>query len=144
MTLSQQIRIGMAKAFFCSAYADMAEESDNCPDMTDRDWMDVLPGVIDPAALHAAATLLNDMCRVNNVTDIAMLYSRARHVSNDSGWLAQGDREFTGANFGHYCAMQAMGHGVGLADAFGQAAYDAIEVPYVEFGAHSLSVDYFL
>jgi hypothetical protein len=39
--------------------------------------------------------------------------------------------------------MQAMGHGVGLDDAFGPKARDIVRVPYVEFGSHSLSKDYF-
>lgn len=44
--------------------------------------------------------------------------------------------------FGHYAAMQAMGHGVGLHDAFGQDAYLAITVPDLEFGSCHLERDY--
>ncbi|WP_429498802.1 hypothetical protein ACQUFY_05760 [Robbsia andropogonis] len=54
-----------------------------------------------------------------------------------------GDRARTPEMLGHYLAMQAMGTGVGLHDAFGKVAYETIHVPYVEFGAHSLSRDYF-
>jgi hypothetical protein len=52
------------------------------------------------------------------------------------------DRDLTPELFGHYLAMQAMGHGVGL-ESFGRAVRDAINVPYVEFGSHSLECDYF-
>lgn len=54
-----------------------------------------------------------------------------------------GDRDNTIEHFGHYCAMQAMGHGVGLRDAFGADVYDRINVPCVEFSGYTLSVDYF-
>lgn len=57
--------------------------------------------------------------------------------------IGEGDRPNTMEFFGHYCAMQAMGHGVGLCDAFGSDVYKAIRVPYVEFGSHSLEKDYF-
>lgn len=54
-----------------------------------------------------------------------------------------GDRPNTLEFFGHYAAMQAMGHGVGLADAFGDTVSDQVKVPYIEFGHLSLSKDYF-
>jgi hypothetical protein len=44
--------------------------------------------------------------------------------------------------YAHYCAMQSMGQGVGLSDAFGSAAAARITIPYVEFGSYSLEKDY--
>jgi len=53
-----------------------------------------------------------------------------------------GDRPNTAEYFGHYAAMQAMGCGVGLYDAFGPDVYGLIKVPDIEFGAYSLERDY--
>jgi hypothetical protein len=53
-----------------------------------------------------------------------------------------GDRPNTIEMFGHYAAMQAMGHGVGLHDAFGSDIHDKIKIPYVEFSSCSLEKDY--
>jgi hypothetical protein len=52
------------------------------------------------------------------------------------------DRDLTPELFGHYCAMQAMGSGVGL-ESFGRSVRDAIKISYVEFGSYSLEKDYF-
>ena len=137
----EQIEYAMARAFFCSAYADMAEEADTrkakrlVTSMSGRDWMDVLPDGTDPGAVHAAKTLMNDMAS-RNLSGVQALW----HVSTT---MANGDRTCTPENFGHYCAMQAMGHGVGLGDAFGQDVYEKVIVPHVEFGSHSLQKDYF-
>jgi hypothetical protein len=137
------IKVGMARAFFCSAYADMAEESDeaNALAMSGRDWMDVLPEATDPAATHAAQTLTFGMERDNGTT-IGQIYMAARKAWISADATKQGDRDLTPDMFGHYCAMQAMGHGVGLRDAFGEGVADITHVPYVEFGSHSLQRDY--
>ena len=138
----QEIQTAMAKAFFCCAYADMADESDNAPNMCGRDWMDVLPDTIDPAALRAAKTLIIDMFRMNTNGNSSFMYIYWHAEVLHERDPRKGDRDFTPENFGHYCAMQAMGQGVGLRDAFGKAVYDGIIVPYVEFGSHSLQLDY--
>ena len=124
-----------ARAFFASAWADAADESENSPIGPGTEIMDVAPKEIDPAAIHAARTLRMDVERVNGKTigDLMGVIERD----------GDGDRPNTVEHFGHYCAMQAMGHGVGLVDAFGSAVHDAIRVPYVEFGQHSLDRDYF-
>ena len=135
------IREAMAKAFFASSYADQYDEAaSDGADMpfnpSGCDWMDLIPDDIDPAALHAARTLEFDLVHVNGCT-LEQLYQRAEAIGPN------GDREFCEDMIGHYLAMQAMGHGVGLYDAFGQAVYDAIKVPYIEFSGYSLERDYF-
>ena len=115
-----------ARAFFASAWADAVGYS-----TPGGDIMDDMPDVIDPAAVHAADTLLRDMLRANGCTDAAAMLARCPD---------DGDRDHTMEALGHYAAMQAMGHGVGLGDAFGD--HYCLIVPYVEFGDHSLSEDY--
>jgi len=130
-----EFELHAARAFFACAWADQCEESDNADMMSGREIMGIMPGTLDPAALHAARTLRMGVERANGkpVADI-----RA-----DIESIADGDRLPTMEFFGHYAAMQSMGHGVGLYDAFGKAACDAVKIPYVEFGGHSLEKDYF-
>lgn len=144
MNISQRIERGMALAFFASAYAEQAEE---CGQPLSGEIMDQLPQQIDKAALHAAANLEFSIVAYwamgkpkGQTQSTAIIYAHIegiQHIAKDKG-----GRELTPELFGHYCAMQAMGHGVGL-DSFGRAVYDAITVPYVEFGSHSLNLDYF-
>lgn len=123
-----------ARAFFGSAWADACDESG--PGVgAGVEILDAMPQTLDPAAVHAARVLRMDMERQNGAS-IAEMLQRLEPI-------ADGDRELSAEMFGHYSAMQAMGHGVGLGDAFGRAARELIRVPYVEFGGHSLSRDYF-
>lgn len=122
-------------AFFASAWADQCEDSDNAALLSGQEIMHVMPNDTDPSAIHAAKMLYMDMERVNQCS-IEELMTLIEETGD-------GDRENTIEHFAHYCTMQAMGHGVGLRDAFGVEVYDRIMVPYVEFGGHSLSVDYF-
>ena len=124
-----------ARAFFASAWADAADNAVNGPNLSGCEIMDVMPDDIDPAAVHAARTLRMGIERINKLTVTEML--QAIEV------LAHGDRPATMEFFGHYSAMQAMGHGVGLRDAFGSEVYESVKVPYIEFGEHSLERDYF-
>lgn len=145
MNTIEQIKNGMTVAFFACAYADQAEE---CGQPLSGEIMDQLPSVIDPAALHAADTLVKGIIDKfvfvePGLSDGGKLLRVYIYVSNK--WLAsedQGDRELTPELFGHYCAMQAMGTGVGL-ESFGSSVRDAVRVPYVEFGSYSLERDYF-
>ncbi|MNC35321.1 hypothetical protein D3C76_165360 [compost metagenome] len=117
------IKKGMARAFFGSAYADMA---DDCGKPLRGEIMDQLPAVIDSAALHAADTLAFQLEMMHG-QPVAKLFE-ANNATN----------ELTAQEWGHYAAMQSMGHGVGLFD------YDIdLTIPHVEFGSHSLSRDYF-
>lgn len=122
-------------AFFASAWADQCEESDNAALLSGQEIMDIMPPDTDPSAIGAANTLCMDMERINQCSIVALM----RIVEN----LGAGDRANTIDLFAHYCAMQAMGHGVGLRDAFGAGVCDRITVPHVEFGGHSLAMDYF-
>lgn len=135
MTNKQQFDIFVhhaALAFFASAWADQAEENG---DSISGEIMDQYPPVYDPAAIHAATTLAMDMERLNS-RSIAEMMEDVIHI-------ADGDRMVTLEYFGHYSAMQAMGHGVGLEDAFGKEVHELIKVPYLEFGSYSLQKDYF-
>lgn len=135
----------MAKAFFASAYADaydsaVSEGIDPGFNPSGCEWMDLLPEEMDPAAEHAARTLAMDLQRVNGGMSLDELFMLTESVIAEHGG---GDRDLSSEMFGNYLAMQAMGHGVGLSDAFGQAVDDAITVPYVEFTDLSLERDYF-
>lgn len=146
MTIAQQMRHGMALAFFSSAYADQADE---CGQPLRGEITEQLPADIDPAADHAAETLARDLIRSNWRPEIAerpeltvergieLIYRKAESLSADGA-----DRELSPELFGHYCAMQAMGTGVGL-ESFGDAVRDFFTVPSCEFGSHSLEKDYF-
>lgn len=124
-----------ARAFFASAWADMADECGASPWPPGGEIMAYMPEEIDPAATHAARTLRMDVERINGKS----IFDLMAIVERDG----DGDRPNTVEMFGHYCAMQAMGHGVGLRDAFGSDVWEAIKVPYVEFGSYSLQRDYF-
>lgn len=121
-----------AIAFFASAWADQQEENGHS---LGGEIMDQIPDMIDPAATHAAITLAMDMERINPKSIAEMM--------EDIVHIADGDRPETMEYFGHYAAMQAMGHGVGLHDAFGRDIYELIKVPYINFGSYSLERDYF-
>lgn len=137
-TVSTEIKRHMALAFFGSAYADQADEAEQ---PLTGEIMNQLPNDIDKAALHAADTLAMDMCIVNGADQIDKVFNCVAGIQRNTG--DTGDRPVTPEMFGHYAAMQAMGHGVGLYDAFGSEVYSRIIVPYVEFGTHSLEKDYF-
>lgn len=122
-------------AFFASAWTDQCEESENVSILSGKEIMHIMPTDTDPAAIRAGESLLADMERINRCS-IEVLMGIVEDFGN-------GDRDNTIEHFGHYCAMQAMGHGVGLRDAFGVEVHNRINVPHVEFSGYSLAVDYF-
>lgn len=128
-SIKNRIRRGMARAFFACAWADMVDDDPESDSLSGLEITQVMPRSIDSAAWHAADTLCNDLARAN-----AMQCPRTLYLVN------RGDPSLSADDWGHYCAMQSMGHGVGLSD-YGIEA-DAVNVPYVEFGSHSLSRDY--
>lgn len=142
LSTAMKVRRGMAKAFFANAYADLMEEAGT---PLSGEIMDQTPVLIDPAALHAADTLMIQFLdqfifhepNLSDTQKIAAVYMRAVNVKGDD----KGDRELEPELFGHYLAMQAMGTGVGL-ESFGSNIYKATPVPYLEFGSHSLEGDY--
>jgi len=95
--------------------------------LSGKEILDIMPAEIDPAAIDAAETLVHMM-------------EQAAGMGVDSVFLTLGQcKPITAEQFGHYCAMQSMGHGVGLFD------FDIqhVSVPHVEFGSLSLQKDYF-
>ncbi len=128
MNADQEFIMHASRAFFATAWADAVEENGEA---LRGEIMGQMPVEIDPAASHAARTLLFDMLRANQAADAAALLAMCPD---------KGDRPHSLEMLGHYAAMQAMGHGVGLGDAFGD--HDCVRVPYVEFGSHSLEKDY--
>jgi hypothetical protein len=145
-SVALEVKQGMARAFFISAYADAWEEADDSSEnkrqlgsVAGLDWAVFAPKENDPAAQRAADELEVMLKNDNGATDLAELYHRAM----DAKELCQGDKDMNPHNFGHYLAMQAMGHGVGLADAFGDAVYDMVKVAYLEFGYLHLDREYF-
>jgi hypothetical protein len=129
--IKTEILQSMAKAFFACAWADQCEESGNAHILSGKDVFDVMPQGIPQEAFHAATTLQFDLERENK-TDIVSLYEANK---------GEDKYNVSPEMWGHIVAMQSMGHGVSLAD-YG-VAWDALTVPYVEFGSHSLSRDYF-
>lgn len=124
-----------AKAFFASAWTDACEDAEQDSMLSGKEIFDIMPAEIDPSAIHAAKTLYMDMERINqrSIEDMMLCIE-------ESG---NGDRENSIESFGHYSAMQAMGHGVGLRDAFGKDVSEAIRVPYIDFCNYSLEEYYF-
>lgn len=120
-----------ARAFFATAWADQMEENG----ATLRgEILDQIPAKIDHGAVEYAKLLLKKLENLNGKTIEELLDFIDDH--------ADGDRPPTAEYFGHYAAMQAMGHGVGLYDAFGKEVYDTIKVPNLEFGMHNLENEY--
>jgi hypothetical protein len=152
MTTHDEIKTAMARAFFANAYAEQFEEAkDPGVNPAGCDWMDLIPEETDEHATHAVATLAyalqstNPKCRMDGAFGLDLLFAvavAARLRRADESAHEAGDRELTPELFGHYLAMQAMGTGVGL-ESFGEHVREAIIVPYVEFGSHSLAKDYF-
>jgi hypothetical protein len=145
-----EVKQGIARAFFISAYAEAWEEA---PDSSENkrqlgsvagvDWAVFAPKKNDPAAERAAEALAVMLQKDNGAADLADLYHKAWKAKGEAKELCRGDKDMTAHNFGHYLAMQSMGHGVGLDTAFGDAVYDMVKVAYLEFGHLHLDGVYF-
>ncbi len=99
----REIYEAMARAMFVSDWADRQEEKGKTyPGM---DLMDVAPPTSRDALL-AARALAAAVIKDNNVKSLTDLYARALNAGGE------GDAR----KFGHYLAMQAMGHGVSWYD----------------------------
>lgn len=124
----------MALAFFACAWSDYDEqvgdgESSGCK------VMDVMPPAVDPSAVVAAWRLAADMeSRYGATLDV--LLDRAR--ANPSRYA---DRPCDAEHFGHYAAMQAMGHGVGLERVCERSIFP--KMPYFEFSFYDLDPDHY-
>lgn len=130
-SISAQVARGMALAFFARALEELTGH------LTPHGGA-ALPEQIDPAAEHAAFTLACALRVENDVTDLAQLYERAR-LAHRTG---EGSVDMTPIMFGSYLALRSMTSGDVLVEAFGSQVAVSLNVPYVEFGAHSLERDY--
>lgn len=143
-TIDDAIQQGMAQAFFASAWSEQCEETGNGSTLSGKEILEIMPRKRDTAAHHAAKTLYMDMCRANEAAKNS-LFGAATGGPEPYGLIALLYLKHTGGldplTWGHYAAMQAMGHGVGLWEY--DITDDAVKVPYVEFGSHSLEKDYF-
>lgn len=140
-----QFLLGAAKAFFVSAYADFVEEghsTDNELTKAERkarlklprpgageDWCDYAPEP--PPAAFALAGELWAALEATNKANMYMLAERAEKADTEHVSKCEKCKEngFDAEEFGHYLAMQAMGHGVSWFDDHGDFE---IEIPHIE------------
>lgn len=134
-----------ARAFFVSAYADFVEEghsTDNELTKAERkarlalprpgageDWCDYAPET--PPNAYALAGELWAALEAANKVSVYVLAERAEQA--DGEHMGKCDKckssGFDAEEFGHYLAMQAMGHGVSWFDDHGDFE---IEIPHLE------------
>src|SRR5690625_2299505 len=120
--LTREIYEGAARAFFASAYVDQAEEAGE--PLSAGDVVDQLPEETDPEALKAAERLIMGLLE-GNMMWVGALYLRHKGGLDTRTW-------------GHYAAMEAMGHGVGLWE-----YVEGVKVPEIEFTGLHLDRNYF-
>lgn len=113
----QEILDGMARAMFVTTWAHEQEEKGRS--FSGKDLMDVAPATSRDAK-WAAIHLANHIIARNKVEHLTDLYARA---------LAAGGRG-DAKTFGHYVAMEAMGHGVSWFD--NNPEFD-IDIPDYEY-----------
>lgn len=115
---------GAARAFFASAYADYVDDvtSDGSP--LGEEFNQEVPNRTPPAAYALGGELWGGLAALNR--DGAGVYSLARLAQAADGY-DYGPDEWE--DFGHYVAMEAMGHGVSWSD---EHADFRMEVPRIE------------
>lgn len=136
MDIREQILKSMARTVFVTAYADACDEYDNTPldaEANERfadapracrsgDWMDVAPDAaqfMPCAAIEAwqlAVKMLNKFVSLNGEQIHGTDREQTMQTLLDE-WCSSTDRiDRNAGTFGHYLAMQSLGHGVGLND----------------------------
>jgi len=123
----------MARALFVSAYADYVDQS---PDThlpyasMGQDWMDVAPPT-PQYVLDAANQLLGRIEELNktNIWSLLWLAARADEVLGVEGSVHDLPAKYV-SDFGHYLAMQSLGHGVSWWDDHEKFP---MELPHIEF-----------
>ncbi|HLS01117.1 MAG TPA: hypothetical protein VK054_03930 [Beutenbergiaceae bacterium] len=119
--LTMQVLKGAERAFFACAYADQAQDA-GVP--LTGDVLDRLPGETDPAAARVARVFITRLKDENHMW-IGALYI-----------LNRGDLD--AYTWGHYAAMEAMGHDVGLWEHAVK-----VRIPSIEFTGSHLDRNYF-
>jgi hypothetical protein len=124
---------GAARCFFVVAFADFVEEEERESDGYDypsarggEDWMDVAPERTPPAAYADAGALWASLRTLNKATAPCGVISLI-----DQAAKADGVEEIDVNDFGHYCAMQALGHGVCWFDSHEKFP---LEIPHMDGG----------
>lgn len=137
--MNTNILNGMIKAFFASAYADQADEAGQ---PLTGEIMDQLPDDMDTAAVRAGERLYNEFERAfgdfhgdGDTLDGAYVWLHGVDAMDGDTVKEQAEA------FGHYAAMQAMGHGVGLWEYVPHQIAD--HVPNIEFSSFDLDQEYF-
>ena len=119
----------MAKAIFACAWADWNDNyADGCPGGVNV--MDIMPDM-DPDALKAAHALAEQIERETKADLTTILAQAKSQVANLDGYHPCNEEYF-----GHYCAMQALGHGVGLPEL--GLDHEWLDVPDIEFTCYDL------
>ena len=126
---------GAARAFFVSAYADFVDDPEREQDGYDylsaymgADWADCAPEVTPPNAYALAGELWAGLGYLNGPCGVYTLANNAEAA--DGAPIDAGE-------FGHYLAMEAMGHGVGWFD--DHKSFD-LKVPSIECSGYTFDV----
>jgi hypothetical protein len=109
MSVKQEIIDAAARAGFVQAWASYMEEKGKSPGRGGQDLMDLAPKT--PSKAKTWAKKLIDRMEEINGTTAAKMYANAAQIS-----LSHGKGGVEPETFGHYTAMQALGHGVAWSD----------------------------
>ena len=113
--MDSQILDGMAKAYWADAWASQMEEMQLSGHLSGMEIMDVMPQELPAKAMEIAKKLYAEIEKDNNI--------------KLEDFTPPGEEDFDKDLFGHYLAMEAMGHGVGWSD---DHEDHGLEIPYVE------------
>jgi hypothetical protein len=134
---------GAARAFFVTAYADFVEDKDADEDRSEypqpgpgEDWTDFTPPT-PPNAYALAGELWAGLVVENRQNAPAGVYSLAEQAATADGY-SDGASAVDAERFGHYLAMQAMGHGVSW---FDDHKKFPLVVPHMECSSFTFSTD---
>ncbi len=125
----QEIVGNMVKAFFADAWANWNDEHGDT-NVSGMDIMDVMPDEMDPSAVAAGNKLATEMEQLNGMS--------LPEIMTANEGVAAGDRPYNEEMFGHYATMSALGHGVGLWDAFGDEVDTNVKLPDMSWGVVDL------
>ena len=121
--MRKEIVKNMARAFFATAWADWEDEYGE--GVGGAEILNVMPEEIDSGATKAAERLASIMEGQYGAT-LPELLERIQAAPT-----RYASRPADAEHFGHYAAMQAMGHGVGLEEIGDEKIFP--NFPYMEF-----------